>query len=492
MQTYTTLAWGVHKPRDKGKADGRKPSSGKFIQSTQVVDSSEVPENKVKGGSGASRSRKGKRKQVLSDSETPKSDDEAQANDALAGHVVVDGKVRGMTGVKVPKRRKGGSTRAPAESEVFQSFFAPNIDVDKPESSSDEEQPRKVTRPRAHTYQHQTPERQRGDELDDNGEASQGEGLGSDEDADADGDQLEDRDLAFRMTDTQVSNERINWATDFTSPVNADKTDDDEPLGVKAQTSRETLTMTRPVRPPTRKAPPSDNSTDSDNARDPPRPKRGDKIKGKKKQSKQLPSVTTKLPRGVSNTSKDPSEDNRNWLQRTEITSALVHSSTNKWTVSLKSMGPEMQAVMKLSFTLAQLHFVFRDFDDPPLTDPNQISTIVTGFDNAGINDFALQSLVKAATQKGYASENDVVDRLLYGSAKLYVDPLISYAAQRMKQYRAAVKKAAASTFPSIINLSTLSPAGLEDLGRHFIFPRNADGTWDTRQPFAGSGLGEE
>ncbi|TBU28553.1 hypothetical protein BD311DRAFT_778118 [Dichomitus squalens] len=449
MQTYTTLAWGVHKPRDKGKADGRKPSSGKFIQSTQVVDSSEVPENKVKGGSGASRSRKGKRKQVLSDSETPKSDDEAQANDALAGHVVVDGKVRGMTGVKVPKRRKGGSTRAPAESEVF---------------------------PRAHTYQHQTPERQRGDELDDNGEASQGEGLGSDEDADADGDQLEDRDLAFRMTDTQVSNERINWATNFTSPVNADKTDDDKPLGVKAQTSRETLTMMRPVRLPTRKAPPSDNSTDSDNARDPPRPKRGDKIKGKKKQSKQLPSVTTKLPRGVSNTSKDPSEDNRNWLQRTEITSALVHSSTNKWTVSLKSMGPEMQAVMKLSFTLAQLHF---------------ISTIVTGFDNAGINDFALQSLVKAATQKGYASENDVVDRLLYGSAKLYVDPLISYVAQRMKQYRAAVKKAAASTFPSIINLSTLSPAGLEDLGRHFIFPRNADGTWDTRQPFAGSGLGE-
>ncbi|TBU24683.1 hypothetical protein BD311DRAFT_780813 [Dichomitus squalens] len=484
--------WGSKKAR--GKPDGQTNSRGNSLQYSGIVESIEGPMNKGIGRPGGRGLQKGKRKRVLSDSELDRSGDEEQVEQG-------PGKGHGAEQIKVPKKRK--QTGAPI-SQSSAPFEAPTIDVDKSESSSAEEE-FSFTKTRARAKaddSYPTGQKERSHELDGDEEAARHNGSGDDEDTDDE--RPEEHDFAGRMTDTQVSHERINWTTATPSKAHAagETYNDVEQLsGVNVQSSRENLTTTRPDRPPAHKAPPPNDDAQSDTPSSPPRSKKRDKRKEKTKQKleQELPTVTRKPPRGQSAASVPTSEDDRNWLQRTDITDALAPWSSNKWTVNLKPMGSEMHAVMKLSFMLCQMHLVFRDLDDPQLTAPEQVAGIVTGFDNAGMNDFALQALVKAAMDKGYDGENDIVDRLLYGLANLYVDPLVGY-------------KAAASTFPSVVQVSSLPAAELEELGQNFIFPRTGavrislsqsihlsslivtcqtQGTWDTKQPFAGAGLGE-
>ncbi|EJF57440.1 hypothetical protein DICSQDRAFT_173997 [Dichomitus squalens LYAD-421 SS1] len=442
--------WGSKKPKGNFKSAGQsaEKSTRPHSADLEVVG---TPNRSKKKGIGCRSEGKGtqkaKRKRVLSDSESAKSGDEEQA-------VQGDGKLLPVEQVKVPKKRKMASTGAPT-SQSSANFDAPDIDIDGTESSSTEDEPLLPKTPaRVKSNKSCISEQKEGaNDFNDDGEAAGHDSLGDEDD-----ERPEERDFGERMTDTQVSHERINWTAGPTLKAHAGENNDGEELsGVNIPSSQDTPTAMRPDRPRTRKAPPSDNDSQSDSPSDPPRPRKGGARKEKKKQARrlfplltaciftltihlhphpitqklaqELPTVTKKPPRGQSAASIVPSdsEGDCNWLQRTDITDALTPSSSNKWTVNLKPMGPELHAIMKLSFTLCQMHFVFRDLNDPPLTSSEQVPRIVTGFDNAGANDFALQALVKAATDKGYDGENDIVDRLLYGSPNLYVDPLVGY-----------------------------------------------------------------
>ncbi|KAI0823923.1 hypothetical protein BC628DRAFT_489318 [Trametes gibbosa] len=182
---------------------------------------------------------------------------------------------------------------------------------------------------------------------------------------------------------------------------------------------------------------------------------------------------------------------NQQWLPHTDISGALTQPSSNIYSVFLRRCTPAIKNVLHASFDRGKR--IIAMGDDIVYADIKAIETIPTPFGMRGMEQIALRALITAADNLGYDGQHDIADRLEHGSEELYIAPMRYYTAQRLRPYRADIKKAAASAYPSAVGLSTLSVDAAQRLytASNFLYPQSANGTFQYAKPFYGPGLAD-
>ncbi|CDO75781.1 hypothetical protein BN946_scf184792.g3 [Trametes cinnabarina] len=179
------------------------------------------------------------------------------------------------------------------------------------------------------------------------------------------------------------------------------------------------------------------------------------------------------------------------WLAHTDISNALRKASANTYSLSLSHCGPEIRRVMQTSFERGKAIIALGDGTD--YLKPEQVEGMHTPFEARGLDRIAISAIIAAAEDLGYGNAYDIADRLERGSEQKYIAPMRAYTAQRLRIYRADIKRAAASAYPAAIGLSTMSREALRELhaSGNFLYPRLANGDFQYAQPFAGPGVVE-
>ncbi|KAI0822879.1 hypothetical protein BC628DRAFT_1421287 [Trametes gibbosa] len=107
------------------------------------------------------------------------------------------------------------------------------------------------------------------------------------------------------------------------------------------------------------------------------------------------------------------------------------------------------------------------------------------------VTRISFNALISAAEDLGYGGAYDIADRLENGSEQQYMMPIRAYTAHRLRTYRAEIKKAAASAYPSAVGLASMSQETVRNMhtGGNFLYPCMENGKFNYSRPFTGMGL---
>ncbi|THU83770.1 hypothetical protein K435DRAFT_870970 [Dendrothele bispora CBS 962.96] len=174
-------------------------------------------------------------------------------------------------------------------------------------------------------------------------------------------------------------------------------------------------------------------------------------------------------------------EDNEPWLTRTNI---IVHKQTERgktYYFQMDGQNEHITKVMHKAFDIGKRLLFLSDNTDQCPVSPQ------------GINVITLKALILSAEDCGFNGGYDIADRLENGDHRLYIDPLIRYAAHRIAMDRAEWKEKHVSLVLSAYGLGhdQKSRVAARDLSNsmQLHFGLKQDGTINPVNPFGHPGL---
>ncbi|KAF9068160.1 hypothetical protein BDP27DRAFT_1422197 [Rhodocollybia butyracea] len=181
--------------------------------------------------------------------------------------------------------------------------------------------------------------------------------------------------------------------------------------------------------------------------------------------------VNSQLPPSTSTVS---SENEYEWLPRTNITLQPFTGATRAFTISLNPQSSHIKSILRA----ASRHGAIKLLTDCEFC----------GLETSGLHGLTFASLVHCSDAKGYDGELDISHRLEKGDMAQYILPLVKYAAQRISIDRKTLKTGFSSVILTAFGIDN-SAAGTENarklvMNADYIYPTLPNGSFDYDRPF--------